>query len=330
MKILVTGAEGFIGSHLTETLVKEKFDVRALVLYNSFSSCGWIDSFPDKIKNKIKIFPGDVRDKELTEKAIKGVDVIFNLAALIGIPYSYIANQSYIDTNVIGLLNILNASIDSKVKQIVHISTSEVYGTPKSLPIKEEAKLNAQSPYAASKIAADQLALSFNKSYGLPVTIIRPFNTYGPRQSARAIIPTIITQALKKNIIDIGSIFPTRDFLYVEDTVRGMISTINNKKSIGEVINLGSGYEISIRELAKMIGKILKVNIKFKYNKVRTRPEKSEVERLLASNLKAKKILNWKPKCKNQRGLEFGLTKTINWFKNKANLELYKTSKFNY
>tara|TARA_Y100001970_G_scaffold105894_1_gene132669 strand:+ start:2373 stop:3365 length:993 start_codon:yes stop_codon:yes gene_type:complete len=330
MKVLVTGAEGFIGSHLTEMLIKKNFKVRALILYNSFNSYGWIDTFPKKIRDKIEVLPGDVRDKEFVERALKGVDVVFNLAALIGIPYSYIANKSYIDTNVIGLLNILNASIDTKVKQIIHISTSEVYGTPKILPIKENFMINAQSPYAASKIAADQLALSFYKSYGLPITIIRPFNTYGPRQSARAIIPTIITQALKKNIVEIGSIFPTRDFLFVEDTVRGMMSAINKKKSIGEIINLGSGYEISIKNLAYIIAKILRVKIKFKYSKVRIRPKKSEVERLLASNKKAKKILNWKPKFKNKKGLEMGIIKTINWFRNKNNLKLYKSSEFNY
>ena len=330
MRILVTGAEGFIGSHLVEMLVKKKYDVRALVLYNSFNSWGWIDSFPKKIKNKIQVFLSDVRDKEAVEKSIKGVDVIINLAALIGIPYSYVASKSYIDTNVIGLLNILNASLNSKVKQIIQVSTSEVYGTPKKVPIKENYELNAQSPYAASKIAADQLALSFYRSFGLPVSIIRPFNTYGPRQSARAIIPTIITQALVKDTIEIGSISPKRDLLFVEDTVSGIISVIGKKNSIGQVINLGSGFEISIKDLIKKIGKILGIKIRFKYNKIRVRPKKGEVYRLLASNTKAKKILKWSPKYKNNKGLDLGLSKTIDWFKDKKNLKNYKTSHFNY
>ena len=330
MKILVTGAEGFIGSHLVEMLVKKKYDVRALVLYNSFNSWGWIDNFSEKIKNKIQVHLSDVRDKEAVEKSIKGIDVVINLAALIGIPYSYVASRSYIDTNVIGLLNILNASLNSKVKQIIQISTSEVYGTPKKVPIKEEHELKAQSPYAASKIAADQLALPFHKSFGLPVSVIRPFNTYGPRQSARAIIPTIITQALVKNTVEIGSISPKRDLLFVEDTVSGIISAIGKKNSIGQVINLGSGFEISIKDLVKRIGRIMGKKIRFKHNKTRVRPKKSEVYRLLASNTKAKKILKWSPKYKNNKGLDLGLRKTINWFKDKKNLKNYKTSHFNY
>lgn len=330
MKILVTGSEGFIGSHLVEMLIKKKHKVRALVLYNSFNSWGWLDSLTEDTKKKIEVVLGDIRDKESVEESIKGMDVVINLAALIGIPYSYNASKSYVDTNIIGLLNILNSARKKKLKQIIHISTSEVYGSPKKIPIKENHNLNAQSPYAASKIAADQLALSFNKSFGLPVTIIRPFNTYGPRQSARAIIPTIITQALKNNRIEVGSTFPKRDLVYVEDTANGIISAIGNKKSIGQVINLGSGFQISIKDLINKISAIMGVKLKITKNKARYRPKNSEVVRLLACNKKAKKILNWSPKNSGVKGLEKGLIKTINWFRNKKNLRDYKTSKFNY
>ena len=218
MKILVTGAEGFIGSHLVEGLLKKGHKVKALVFYNSFNSLGWIDTFQDRTKKKIDVILGDIRDKEFIDRSLIGVDVVINLAALISIPYSYTASRSYIETNVTGLLNIFSSSINRKIKQVIQISTSEVFGTPKSVPIKEDSLINAQSPYAASKVAADQLALSYFKSYGLPVSIIRPFNTYGPRQSTRAIIPTIITQALNNDKIEIGSLFPKRD-LFVEDTV---------------------------------------------------------------------------------------------------------------
>jgi len=330
MKILVTGAEGFIGSHLVEGLIKKRYKVKALVLYNSFNSLGWIDTLPDKTRKTIEIVLGDIRDKEFIDKVLKDVDVVINLAALISIPYSYKASRSYIDTNVNGLLNILTASLSSKVKQVIQISTSEVYGTPKKIPIKEDFPLNAQSPYAASKIAADQLALSFHKSFGLPVSIIRPFNTYGPRQSTRAIIPTIITQALQNKKIEIGSLFPKRDLLFVEDTVNGIIAAIGNKRSLGKVINLGSGFEISIKDLANKICKILGIKKKLKHSKLRVRPKKSEVQRLLASTKEAKKILRWSPKIKGIKGLESGLTKTILWFKQKKNLKNYKSSNYNY
>ena len=330
MKILVTGAEGFIGSHLVEGLIKKRYKVKALVLYNSFNSLGWIDTLPDKTRKTIEIVLGDIRDKEFIDKVLKDVDVVINLAALISIPYSYKASRSYIDTNVNGLLNILTASLSSKVKQVIQISTSEVYGTPKKVPIKEDFPLNAQSPYAASKIAADQLALSFHKSFGLPVSIIRPFNTYGPRQSTRAIIPTIITQALQNKKIEIGSLFPKRDLLFVEDTVNGIIAAIGNKRSLGKVINLGSGFEISIKDLANKICKILGIKKKLKHSKLRVRPKKSEVQRLLASTKEAKKILRWSPKIKGIKGLESGLTKTILWFKQKKNLKNYKSSNYNY
>ena len=242
------------------------------------------------------------------------------MAALISIPYSYKASKSYIDTNVLGLLNLMNSSISANVKQFIQISTSEVYGSPKNVPINENFPLNAQSPYAASKIAADQLALSFHKSFNLPVTIVRPFNTYGPRQSTRAIIPSIITQAIK-NIIEIGSTYPTRDLLYVEDTVGGIISAIGNKKSIGQVINIGTGYEISVKKLALKIGNILGVKIVFK-KKIRIRPKKSEVNRLVASIKKAKKILKWSPKHKGEKGLTEGLKKLLNGLKKRKSKKL--------
>ena len=282
------------------------------------------------MQKKIETVLGDVRDKEFIDSIFKGVDIVINMAALISIPYSYKASKSYIDTNVLGLLNLMNSSISANVKQFIQISTSEVYGSPKNVPINENFPLNAQSPYAASKIAADQLALSFHKSFNLPVTIVRPFNTYGPRQSTRAIIPSIITQAIKKNIIEIGSTYPTRDLLYVEDTVGGIISAIGNKKSIGQVINIGTGYEISVKKLALKIGNILGVKIVFKKKKIRIRPKKSEVNRLVASIKKAKKILKWSPKHNGEKGLTEGLKKTIEWFKKKENLKNYKNSKFFY
>jgi NAD dependent epimerase/dehydratase len=329
MKILVTGSEGFIGSHLIEALVKKKYNVKALVLYNSFNSWGWLDSLSPEIKNKIKVKLGDIRDSENINQHIKDTDVVINLAALIAIPFSYLAPRSYVDTNVNGVLNILNSCLKNKIKQLIHISTSEVYGTPKKVPILETNQLNAQSPYAATKIAADQLAMSFNKAYDLPVSIIRPFNTFGPRQSSRAIIPSIITQSLTKKVIEVGSLHPRRDLLFVEDTVQGIISAIGNKKTIGEVINLGSGFDVSVKQIIQRIGTITKKKIKFKISKERIRPKKSEVDRLLASNEKAKKILKWAPKNSGSSGLNYGLEKTIKWFSQSKNIKLYKSSFYN-
>ena len=329
MNIFITGSEGFIGSHLTEALVKKGHNVKCLVLYNSFDNWGWLEHIDPRIKKNIEIITGDVRDEYLIRKAIsRKIDVVMNLAALIGIPYSYRASKSYLDTNVYGLLNILNASRDYNVSKVIHTSTSEVYGTPKFIPITEEHPTSGQSPYAASKIAAEQLALSYEKSFDLPVTVLRPFNTFGPRQSVRAIIPTIITQAIKGSIINVGSTFPTRDFLYVHDTVSGFIKTINSKKAIGEIINLGTGYEISIKILIKTISKILERKITIKEKKERKRPERSEVQRLLASNTKAKKILNWEPSFKGKTGLIKALTETVNWYKIEKNLKHFKTENF--
>tara|TARA_Y100000768_G_scaffold375223_1_gene345814 strand:+ start:304 stop:1299 length:996 start_codon:yes stop_codon:yes gene_type:complete len=329
MKIFITGADGFIGSHLTEKLVSKGHNVKCLALYNSFNSWGWLDHIDNNIKNNIEVFTGDIRDEFLIRKIIsKKFDIIINLAALIGIPYSYRATKSYFDTNLYGLMNLLNSCRDFNVKKIIHTSTSEVYGTPVSIPIKETHELIGQSPYAASKIAADQLAISYKRSFNLPITILRPFNTFGPRQSARAIIPTIISQILKKKQIDLGSLHPTRDFTYVDDTVEGFIKSIPGKKNIGEIINIGSGYEISIKNLVQKISKLLGKKIQIRLKKERTRPVHSEVERLCANTLKAKRLIGWKPKFSSKNALNLGLMKTINWFSKKENLNFYKTNIF--
>ncbi len=330
MKILLTGSEGFIGSHLVEKLVKNGHELTCLVLYNSFNSWGWLDKIDDKIKKNIKIITGDIRDEFLVKSLIKkNTDVVINLAALIGIPYSYRSPKSYFETNSIGILNILNSSINSNVKKIIHTSTSEVYGTPKYIPIDENHLVSAQSPYAASKIAADQIALSYNKSFNLPVTILRPFNTFGPRQSLRAIIPTIVTQLIKNKVLKLGSLYPTRDLTFVDDTVDAFVSTLNKKKDIGEIINIGSGFEISVKDLVSQISKIMGVKIDIQKDKERIRPKKSEVDRLYANIKKAKKILNWTPKYSKKNGFEKGLKKTIEWFSKVENLNHYKTDIFN-
>ena len=330
MKILLTGSEGFIGSHLVEKLVKNGHELTCLVLYNSFNSWGWLDKIDDRIKKNIKIITGDIRDEFLVKSLIKkNTDVVINLAALIGIPYSYRSPKSYFETNSIGILNILNSSINSNVKKIIHTSTSEVYGTPKYIPIDENHLVSAQSPYAASKIAADQIALSYNKSFNLPVTILRPFNTFGPRQSLRAIIPTIVTQLIKNKVLKLGSLYPTRDLKFVDVTGDAFVSTIKKKKDIGEIINVGSGFEISVKDLVSQISKIMGVKIDIQKEKERIRPKKSEVDRLYANIKKAKKILNWTPKYSKKNGFEKGLKKTIEWFSKVENLNHYKTDIFN-
>jgi len=330
LNIFITGAEGFIGSHLSEKLVIKGHNVKCLSLYNSFNSWGWLDYIDHKVKKNIEIITGDIRDEYLIRSIIKNkIDIIINLAALIGIPYSYRATKSYIDTNVHGLLNILNSVKDYGVKKLIHTSTSEVYGTPESVPITEKHNISGQSPYAASKIAADQIALSYEKSFKVPVAILRPFNTFGPRQSARAIIPTIITQILKSKNIKLGSLTPTRDFTYVDDTVDGFIKSIYSKKVVGEVINIGSGFEISISDLVKKIAKLMGKKIKIIQKEERKRPKSSEVQRLLASTHKAKKLINWKPKYSSGEGFNTGLKKTIKWFSNEDNLKLYKENIFN-
>lgn len=329
-KILVTGADGFIGSHLTEELVRQGHDVRAFVYYNSFNSWGWLDHSDKNIKKSLDVFSGDIRDPYGVKTAMKGCDVVLNLASLIAIPYSYHSPDTYVDTNVKGTLNIVQAAKELSVEKVVHTSTSEVYGTAKYVPIDEEHPLQGQSPYSASKIGADQMALSFYKSFNTPVAIIRPFNTYGPRQSARAVIPTIITQlANGVQNIKLGALDPTRDFNYVMDTVAGFIAVAKSDASIGEVINIGSNYEISIRDTAELIAKIMNVNITFLTDEIRLRPEKSEVERLWASNEKAMRLLDWRPQYANLDGLEKGLRQTVDWFTDPSNLTLYKSDSYN-
>lgn len=331
MKIFITGAEGFIGSHLVEKLVRKNHNVTCLVLYNSFNSWGWLDYIDSRIKKNLKVVTGDVRDEYLIKNLIKkNVDVIINLAALIGIPYSYRSPRSYFETNSLGLINILNSSINSNVKKIIQTSTSEVYGSPIYVPIDEKHLVSAQSPYAASKIAADQIALSYFKSFNLPVTILRPFNTFGPRQSLRAIVPTIITQIIKNNpkVIRLGSISPTRDLTYVDDTTEAFLLSISKVKDIGEVINIGSEFEISIANLVNKISNLTGIKVRIKKDSFRLRPEKSEVNRLVSNSKKAKEILGWRPKY-TEINFEKKLKKTISWFKNKENLKFYKTDIFN-
>ncbi|KPA24440.1 NAD dependent epimerase/dehydratase, LLPSF_EDH_00030 family [Leptospira interrogans] len=303
--ILITGADGFIGSHLTETLVRQGHEVRAFVLYNSFNSWGWLDQCPDDIKGKFEVFSGDIRDPNGVRAAMKGCDAVLHLAALIAIPYSYHSPDTYIDTNVKGTLNVVQAARDLNVSKVIHTSTSEVYGTARFVPITEEHPLQGQSPYSASKIGADQIAMSFYNSFGTPVSIIRPFNTYGPRQSARAVIPTIITQIAKGNRkIKLGAVHPTRDFNFVKDTVAGFIAALNSDVCVGEVINLGSNYEISVGDTVRLIAEVMKVNVEIESDDQRLRPEKSEVERLWASNQKAKDLINWSPEYGGRDGLK--------------------------
>ena len=324
MIILVTGACGFIGSHIVEQLVKKNFIVTAFTFYNSLGSNGWLDNTDKKILKEVKIVSGDIRDYEFLVNNSKKIDIIFHLAALIGIPYSYTAVKSYLDTNIDGTYNVLNAAKTNNVSKIIITSTSEVYGSAQTIPIRETHRLNAQSPYAASKIGADQLAMSYNKSFGLPVTIIRPFNTFGPRQSARAIIPSIITQIQKnKNLVKVGNLNPTRDFTYVEDTADAFISTIKNNNISGETINLGSNFEISVKDILKILKKDFGYKFDVKIDKKRVRSKTTEVDRLFASNLKAKKILKWKPKYSGRKGFKKGLEKTIDWFSDPNNLKHY-------
>jgi len=329
-KILITGADGFIGSHLTEEVVRQGYDVRAFVQYNSFNSWGWLDKANSGIKDSLEVFSGDIRDPNGVRTAMAGCDAVLHLAALIAIPYSYHSPDSYIDTNIKGTLNVLQAGRDLGVELIVSTSTSEVYGTAQFVPITEDHPLQGQSPYSASKIGADQIALSFYKSFNTPVVILRPFNTYGPRQSARAVIPTIITQiANGKNKIKLGSIKPTRDFSYISDTVNGFIATLKSEHAIGKVINLGSNFEISIGDTVHEIAKLMDTKINIITEEERVRPEKSEVERLFASNDKAKKVLDWSPIYNGLDGFKHGLKETIKWFINPSNLAYYKSENYN-
>ena len=328
--ILITGADGFIGSHLTEALVSAGYNVRAFVLYNSFNSWGWLDHCSEDVKGKFEVFAGDIRDPCGVRTAMKGCDVVLHLAALIAIPYSYHSPDTYVDTNIKGTLNVLQAARELGVSRVIHTSTSEVYGTACFVPITEEHPLQGQSPYSATKIAADQLAYSFYTSFGLPVVIARPFNTYGPRQSARAVIPTIITQiANGERQIKLGAVSPTRDFNFVKDTVGGFIAAMNSNKGLGEVVNFGSNFEISIGDTAKLIAEAMNAEIEIITDESRLRPENSEVERLWADNAKAKQLFGWKPSYGGREGFKRGLAETAEWFAQGENLRMYKSDIFN-
>ncbi len=327
--VLVTGAAGFIGSHLVEALVRTGCTVRAFVHYNALGSRGWLDTLPAGIQAAIDVHPGDIRDALSVRTAMHGCDTVFHLAALIGIPYSYVAPASYIDTNVVGTLNVVQAARDLDVGRVVHTSTSEVYGTAVSVPISEDHRLHPQSPYAASKSAADQLALSYFHSFATPVVVVRPFNTYGPRQSARAVIPTIITQLAAAGPVKLGATTPTRDFNYVADTVSGFIAAARaDDPAIGQVINLGSNYEISIADTAAMIAAIMDRPLHLEADAQRVRPAASEVERLWGDNSRAAALLDWAPDFGGREGLNRGLDQTIGWFTDPANLAHYRPAQY--
>jgi NAD dependent epimerase/dehydratase len=327
---LITGADGFIGSHLTEAMVRAGHDVRAFVLYNSFNSWGWLDRCSADVRGKFEVFAGDIRDPNGVRDAVKGCEAVMHLAALIAIPYSYHSPDTYIDTNIKGTLNILQAARDVGVSRLIHTSTSEVYGTAKFVPITEEHPLQGQSPYSASKIGADQLAMSFHTSFDLPVSIIRPFNTYGPRQSARAVIPTIITQiAAGKRQIKLGALHPTRDFNFVADTVAAFAAALASDAAVGEVINIGSNFEISIGEAAHTIAEVMGTHVEIAAEEQRMRPAKSEVDRLCAANGKALRVLGWSPRYGGIDGFRRGLEETVEWFVKPAHLGLYRPEAYN-
>ena len=329
-KVLVTGADGFIGSHLTEALVREGYETKAFVFYNSFNSWGWLDHCGPDVRDQFEVFAGDIRDPHGVRKAMEGCEAVLHLAALIAIPYSYISPDTYVDTNIKGTLNVVQAARDSEITKVIHTSTSEVYGTAKFVPITEDHPLQGQSPYSASKIGADQIALSFYNSFGTPISILRPFNTYGPRQSVRAVIPTVITQiANNKRQIKLGALHTIRDFNYVEDTVYGFMAALESEQAVGVVINLGSNFEINIGDTAKMIAELMGTEIEILPDTQRLRPENSEVKRLLADNTKAKNLLGWAPKYGETDGFKKGLTKTIEWFTDQANFFSYKSDKYN-
>ena len=324
MKILITGADGFIGSHLTEMLVTQGHEIRALSQYNSFNNWGWLEDV--NCKSKIEVLTGDIRDPHYCKYITKDVDIIFHLAALIAIPYSYVAPDSYVDTNIKGTLNICQAAKENGNIRLIHTSTSEVYGTAQYVPIDENHPMQPQSPYSATKIAADAMAMSFYNAFGLPVTIARPFNTYGPRQSARAVIPTIITQiAHGMEKIKLGDISPTRDFNYVEDTCRGFISIMESDQTIGETINIGSNFEISVENTLNIIKELMNSDVEFVTDEQRVRPSKSEVFRLWCDNTKIEKLTEFKPKVDIREGLQ----RTINWIIQPNNLKRYKSEIYN-
>jgi NAD dependent epimerase/dehydratase len=330
MKTLVTGADGFIGSHLVEALVRAGHDVRAFVYYNSFNSWGWLDHCERDLKGQFEVFAGDIRDPHGMRTAMSECDTVLHLAALIAIPYSYHSPDTYVDTNVKGTLNVVQAARDLGVAKVVHTSTSEVYGTARFVPITEEHPLQGQSPYSASKIGADQIAMSYFSSFETPVAIIRPFNTYGPRQSARAILPTVITQiASGSRTLKLGALHPTRDFNYVKDTVSGFMAVAASAASIGEVINIGSNYEISIADSVGLVAELMGAQISIETESQRLRPAKSEVERLWADNSKARRLLGWEPRYGGLEGLRRGLQETIGWFTDSSNLARYKAGIYN-
>jgi NAD dependent epimerase/dehydratase len=329
-RVLVTGADGFIGSHLTEALVRAGYDVRAFVLYNSFGTWGWLDQCAPDVRGKFDVFAGDVRDPYGVRAAMRGCDAVLHLAALIAIPYSYHSPDTYVDTNVKGTLNIVQAARDLGVRRVVHTSTSEVYGTARFVPMTEDHPLQGQSPYSASKIGADQIAMSFYTSFDTPVVTLRPFNTYGPRQSARAVIPTVITQlASGRRRIRLGAVHPTRDFNFVDDTARGFLAALEAEQAVGKVINLGSNFEISVGDTARTIAEVMGVEIEIETDEERLRPEKSEVERLFASNDRARELLGWAPRYGGLDGFRRGLAETVAWFTDAANLARYKTDRYN-
>jgi NAD dependent epimerase/dehydratase len=329
-RILVTGADGFIGSHLVESLVRAGLPVRAFVFYNSFNSWGWLDHCAPDVAGQFEVFAGDIRDPHGVRTAMQGCEAVLHLAALIAIPYSYHSPDTYVDTNIKGTLNVVQAARDLSISRVVHTSTSEVYGTARVVPITEEHPLQGQSPYSASKIGADQIAMSFHASFETPVVVVRPFNTYGPRQSARAVIPSVITQiASGRQQIQLGAVFPTRDFSFVTDTVAGFIAALRAEHVVGEVINLGTGFEISIGDTVRTIAEVMGATVDVALDGQRLRPEKSEVERLCASSEKAKRLLKWAPQFAGLDGFKRGLAKTVDWFRDPANLARYKADAYN-
>lgn len=322
-KVLVTGASGFVGSHLVEALVEKGAKVKAFVHYNSRNDWGMLEDVSKKVQDEVEVVAGDLKDSDCVRKAVRGQQVIFHLGALIGIPYSYVNPRDVVDTNVYGSLNILTSALDYHIEKVVHTSTSEIYGTAQYVPMNEKHPTNPQSPYAASKLGADLLAISFYRSFDLPVGIIRPFNIFGPRQSARAVIPSIITQALLRQSISLGSVSPTRDLTFVKDSVEGFIHFAECEKTTGEVVNLGSNHEVSINQIIMLVSNCLGKKIKVHTDKKRIRPDKSEVERLFSDSRKAKTLFGWNPKT----GLKEGIEKTIDWIE--KNIERYKETIYN-
>lgn len=328
-KVLVTGADGFIGSHLTEMLVRQGIETRAFVLYNSFGSWGWLDSAAPEILDAVDVFAGDIRDPNGVRTAMEGVDVVLHLAALIAIPFSYHSPDAYVDTNVRGTLNVLQAARQLEVERVVHTSTSEVYGSAQFVPIHEDHPLVGQSPYAATKIGADQLALSFYRSFDTPVSVIRPFNTYGPRQSARAVIPTVITQiAAGARRIQLGALEPTRDFTFVEDTARGFMAVAEAEACLGEVTNVGSGFEISVGDMAALVAEVMEADVEIELDPTRLRPQKSEVDRLFCDATRAGERAGWTPSFGGREGFARGLAATARWFQEPANLARYRPGSY--